>query len=115
MRTWPVALIFLGSCLLLRSYAQDYSKIKESMSGPATEEIQSTVLKVFSAHDERAAYRAYLVTWKGQEVVAEDPFGVSQYKEGDAVRVLVQTIEIPVGTNILRSLTFGVIHQDYLQ
>ena len=47
------------------------------------------VLKVFSAKNGKAIFRAYLVKWKNQKVVASDVLAKTDYKVGDTITVLV--------------------------
>ena len=56
---------------------------------PAFETAELEVLKVFSAKEGDAIFRAYLVSWKGQEVVASYTFARAHYQVGDIANVLV--------------------------
>lgn len=47
------------------------------------------MLKVYSATDGSTAYRAYVILWKGQEVVVEDSLLNTNHEVGDTVTVLV--------------------------
>ena len=70
---------------------------------------QSEVLKVFFATDRNAVYRAYLVKWKGQEVIASDLLGTSEYSIGDTISVLVSNHPHPNGEDKPRHLSFQVL------
>jgi len=75
---------------------------KQSSSPPASspgshETFTSEVLKVFSATDSNAVFRAYLVKWKGQEVVASDPLVTTEYRVGDTATVLAMNLPFPNG------------------
>ena len=67
------------------------------------ERVELKISKVFSAKDGVAVCRAYLVNWKGQEVVAQDPLAETDYKVGDTAPVLVMWISHPkrAGTELL--------------
>ncbi len=70
---------------------------------------QSEVLKVFFATDRNAVYRTYLVKWKGQEVIASDLLGTSEYSIGDTISVLVSNHPHPNGEDKPRHLSFQVL------
>jgi len=55
------------------------------------------VLKVFSARDGDAMYREYLVNYKDQEVVVQDPLLKTNYQVGDVMPVLVMKHKYPQG------------------
>ena len=68
----------------------------------------ATILKVFSAEDGGAKYKAYLVKWKNQEVVVTDMFG-SNLKEGDTMKVMVMVIDMPtLGIKMLQFTPFDM-------
>ncbi len=63
------------------------------------------VLKVFDSHDGDHLFRAYLVKWKDQEVIAEDTLVRTNYHEGDMAPILVMRSRHPdekVTTGLLR-------------
>jgi hypothetical protein len=66
------------------------------------------VLKVFSAKDGAAIFRAYLVEYKGQEVVVSDTLAKTHYREGDTVAVLVMNLPFPQGREEYRLLHFSI-------
>jgi len=51
--------------------------------------VQLPVLKVFTAKDGEHSFLAYLVKWKGAEVIVSDTLARSSYKVGDTLPVLV--------------------------
>ncbi len=53
------------------------------------------VLKVFSAKDGEAWFRAYMVKWKDQEVIVDDTLAKTNYNEGDTIRVLAMRNKYP--------------------
>ena len=73
------------------------------------ERLEVKVLKVFSAKDGDAIFRAYLVKWKDQEVVASDSLAKSNYKEGDTITVLAMNLPFPQGQEPHRLLAFTVV------
>jgi hypothetical protein len=72
------------------------------------ERLELKVLKVFAAKDGEAVFRAYLVQWKGQEVIVSDSLARSSYKEGDTIPVLAMNHPFPQGAESHRLLTFTV-------
>jgi len=52
------------------------------------ETFKSEVLKVFSAKEGDALFRAYVVKWNGQEVIARDSLVRTDHRVGDTVTVL---------------------------
>lgn len=61
------------------------------------ESLDTKVLQVFFAHDGDAIFRAYLIEYKGQQVIASDTLAKSDYKVGDSIRVLVMSHPYPQG------------------
>ena len=59
------------------------------------ETVKSTVLKVYSAEDNGAHFRAYVVKWKDKEVIVSDMLGRTNKKEGDSITFMAQRIEMP--------------------
>jgi hypothetical protein len=82
----------------------------DSASG-SHESLQAEVLKVFSATDNNAVFRAYLVKWKGQEVVVSDPLAGSAYGVGDSIRMLAMNHSRPGGQDKPRLLAFSATPQ----
>jgi hypothetical protein len=75
----------------------------------STETLQTTVKKVYSAESEGAHYRAYVVDWQDTEVVAIDTLGNTDLKTGDAITIMVQRVEMPLGERTIRLLQFLAI------
>jgi beta-lactamase regulating signal transducer with metallopeptidase domain len=67
------------------------------------------ILKVYAAKDGEAIFHAYVVTWKGYEVVVEDPLAKSNYKEGDTIKVLPMNLPFPENKEPHRLLHFSVV------
>lgn len=102
----PAALLFCssigGSVVAADSAATSGEKI-------APERIEVKVLKAFAAKDGEAIFRAYLVKWKDQEVIASDALARSNYKEGDTISVLVMNHPFPQNKEPHRLLAFTVV------
>lgn len=68
--------------------------------------VRSEVLKVFSAEDNGARFRAYQVKWKDQDIIVSDTFGTSDFQEGETITFMFQNIEVPDGQKTLKMLQF---------
>ena len=55
---------------------------------------EATVLKVFSAAEGEHRFVAYLVKWKGFEVIVSDALARSNFKAGDTIRFIAQRIAL---------------------
>jgi hypothetical protein len=73
------------------------------------ESAELKVLKVFSARDGDAVFRAYMVSWKGQEVVVPDTLAKTDYRVGDTATVLVMNHDYPKGKAGPRLLHFEIL------
>lgn len=71
--------------------------------------VELQVLKVFSARDGDAVFRAYMVNWKGQEVVVPDTLAKTNYQVGETVWVLVMNHDYPKGKAGPRLLGFEIL------
>lgn len=81
----------------------------EVSSGTATNEVfLSNITKVFSVKDGEARYQAYMVRWRGQDVVANDPLVKSDYKVGDTITVLMSNLPCPKDSVGPRLISFTV-------
>ncbi len=79
-------------------------------SSPGTHErVELKVLKVFSAEDGGAIFRAYMVEWNGQEVIVEDPLAKTHYHTDDSISVLVMKHPYPQGKQPYGLLHFSVL------
>jgi hypothetical protein len=77
---------------------------------PGTHErVELKVLKVFSAEDDGAVFRAYLVEWNGQEVVVEDTLAKTHYHTDAMIPVLVMKHPYPKGQQPYGLLHFSVL------
>lgn len=66
------------------------------------------ILKVYAARDGEALFRAYVVEWKGQEVIVSDNLVRTDYNVGDTIRVLVMNHPFPRGAEKYRLLSLTV-------
>ena len=73
------------------------------------ETIQSKVIKVYSAEDNGAQFRAYAVKWKDNEVIASDVLGKTSKKVGDSITFMAQRIEMPRGEKKVKLLQFMIM------
>lgn len=73
------------------------------------ERVELKVLKVYSAQDGEAIFRAYVVEWKGQEVVVSDTLAKTKFNVGDMVGVLVMNHPFPQGKENYRLLHFAIV------
>lgn len=53
-------------------------------------QVEAKVLKAYVARDGNAVFRAYVVNWKGQEIVVSDMLARSNLKEGDPIKFVAQ-------------------------
>ena len=97
---WPHLLCVAGGALALVATAQAPAP---GVRQPAAAERQSDeradlkIVKVLSAKDGAAVFRAYTVKWKGQDVVVQDTFVQTDYQAGDTVSVVVTKLPHPDG------------------
>ena len=75
----------------------------------APERLDLVVIKVYSAKDGDALFRAYVVKWKDQEVIVSDTLVRTNYKEGDTIPVLAMNHPFPRGQEAHRLLAFTVV------
>jgi hypothetical protein len=68
---------------------------------PNAERVDAKIIKVFSASDEHAKFRAYVVKWKDQEIVVIDPRANTPHKEGETISVYVRRQKTPDNEEVL--------------
>jgi hypothetical protein len=66
------------------------------------------VEKVISVEDEGYIYRGYVVSWNGEDVIADDALVTSQKRAGESVSVLVMKHAHPDAKQSYGLLHFGV-------
>ena len=109
MKTTHVAILAIAVGLAVTVFAAEKQAAAPPASSPGTHEtFKAEVLKVFSATDSNAVFRAYLVKWKGQEVIVSDPLVSSDYRAGDTVSVLAMNQPFPQGQAKPRLLHFVI-------
>src|SRR5437870_10995530 len=74
------ALLVFAMTILLCAFGWSVARPPTPEEG--WENAQLQVLKVFSARDGDAIFRAYMVNWKGQEVVVRDTLAKTDYHVG---------------------------------
>ncbi len=96
------------------TYAQDNAPARPAPSGdkPAnapqmppmqkSEMIEAQVVKVYSAVDDGAKFKAYVIKYKDSEVVVMDPMGTSDKKQGETIKVAVMRMEMPGRGKMIR-------------
>jgi outer membrane lipoprotein-sorting protein len=57
--------------------------------------VEAPVVKVFSATDGDNKFVAYLVQWKGSDVIVSDPLARSNFKVGDTIKFMAQKTNGP--------------------
>ena len=103
------ALLVFAMTILLCAFGWSVARPPTPEEGWGNAQLQ--VLKVFSARDGDAIFRAYMVNWKGQEVVVRDTLAKSDYHVGDTAPVLVMKHKYPNGKVGPDLLSFEVVAQ----
>lgn len=85
-------LLMAGSVLATNETPVATSNRLNSIRASDIETFEAKVLKAFVVNEGNAAFRAYVVLRKGQEVVASDLRAESNFREGDTVKVMVMRI-----------------------
>lgn len=70
---------------------------------------EAPVLKVFSAEDDGHRFVAYLVEWKGFEVIVSDGLGRSNFQAGDKIRFIAHKVKLPASPKDVHTLSFALI------
>ena len=113
MTRTSIAGIIVAAFLAVSAYAQapggpTAPGMPPGMSGCFGTE-QAEVLKVFSAEDNGARFRAYQVKWKDQDIIVSDMFGSTSFKEGDTITFMAQNLEVPAGEKMIKMLNFLIM------
>lgn len=72
---------------------------------------EGRILKVYSAEQEGASYRAYVVEWNGKEVVVSDPLGSTKLEEGDTLSFMANRTEFKQFGRDIKVLQFMLIEK----
>src|ERR1051325_6112197 len=76
-----------------------------SANGGYYETLDFKVLKVYAAKDGEHIFRAYLIDWHGQDVIARDPLAKVNAHTDDTIKVLVSHSPFPRGAE-----SYGLLH-----
>ncbi len=110
MKNTHMVILAITAGLAVTLFAVEKQAAQPPASSPGTHQtFKAEVLKVFSAADSNAVFRAYLVKWKGQEVIVSDPLVGSNYREGDTVSVLAMNQPFPKSLSRPRLLHFQIM------
>ena len=112
MKAAPLATVtalVLAHTLLAQQFTPPPLPAGAKTSGESAE---SEILKVYSLEDQGATYRAYVVKYKGNEVVVPDSISATSKKVGDKVRFTVARVELPVGGRKISTMTFQALPFD---
>ena len=71
--------------------------------------IEANIIKVYSAEDNGALFRAYVVKWNDSEVIVSDPLGTTDNKVGDSITFMAQRTEMPKDNNVMKMLNFTIM------
>ena len=85
----------LGVALPVLMFTVGWTAANSLTPKAEAESTQLKVLKVFTAKDGEALYRAYLVKWTDQEVIVPDTLVKSNYQVGDTATVVVMRHKFP--------------------
>jgi hypothetical protein len=99
----------LGAAIVLLICAAGWAFARPATPGSSYERADLQVLKVFSADDDGAVFRSYLVSWKGQEVIVSDNLAKTDFHVGDTATVLVMKNKYPLGKAGPDLLSFAVV------
>jgi hypothetical protein len=80
----------------------------------ATGYVEFAVLKVYSAQDENYVFRAYVVEWKGQEVIVRDTLARTNYNVGDTITATAHFHPNPAPTGPRGLMSFEIVPPEIL-
>jgi len=106
-----IATILMGlisTCVIAQETESAQPGMPVGMTG-GYETVQSKVIKVYSAEDNGAQFRAYVVKWKDHEVIVSDMFGKTNKRIGDSITFMAQRIEMPQGEDTIKMLQFMIM------
>lgn len=109
---WMVLLVALtvsSTGIFLAHVARAASTAPVASPSGTHERVQLTVQKVYSAESDGAIFRAYLVEWEGQQVIASDDLAKTNYQVGESIPVLVMKHPYPQGKEAYGLLHFTVL------
>jgi hypothetical protein len=74
-----------------------------------SEKAEGEIVKVYSMEDQGAAFRAYVVKYKDNEVVVSDALAMTSKKVGDKIQFHIFRSEAPLGAKKVSTLKFEVL------
>src|SRR6476661_5521898 len=72
------------------------------------ETVEADILKVYSMEDQGAKFRAYVVKYKGNEVIVSDGMAMTNKQVGDKIKIMVFRAEVPLGATKVSTLRFDI-------
>jgi len=72
----------------------------------ATDTGEAEVLKVYATEEQGAKFRAYVIKYKGSEVIVSDDLAKSDAKVGDKLGFLAIRVEVSSGAEKVHALKF---------
>lgn len=82
---------------------------KQSPNGGTYEVLEFKVLKSYLANDGGYLFRAYVIEWNGQEVIARDVLAETEARSDDTISVMVHKSPFPRGAEPYGLLGFSVM------
>ena len=76
--------------------------------GMKSEQVEADILKVYSMEDQGAKFRAYVVKYKGNEVIVSDGMAMTNKQVGDKIKLTVFRQEASAGAIKINALKFEV-------
>lgn len=76
----------------------------------AGEKAEGEILKVYSMEDQGATFRAYVVKYKGTEVIVGDNLATTSKKVGEKITFVVSRVELPLGARKIHSMSFQILN-----
>jgi hypothetical protein len=78
------------------------------VSDSSSEVFSAPVIKVYSVQEGKHKSRAYVVKWKGSEVIVSDSLGRSAFRVGEVIQVIAvkMSLEDPM---VVHSLNFSLV------
>src|SRR5437773_1514561 len=70
---------------------------------------EAEIIKVYSMEDQGATFRAYVVKYKGNEVIVGDQLAQTNKKVGEKITFLATRVEVPFGGQTIRTLSFQIM------
>jgi hypothetical protein len=77
-----------------------------------SEMAEGEILKIYSMQDQGAKFCAYIVKYKGNEVVVGDTLANTTRKVGDKIKFIVARVEMPTPAGKIHSMSFKILPFD---